>query len=73
MDKPENTAEGEQSIFDSGDGPPNFWKQTDMSDFGNYPTIAECEFYTYNKKVFFEWESCSLSIRGNFLVYSKVN
>ena len=62
-----------QSFFDTGQGLETFWSQTSLSDFTNYPTLVEEEFYIHSKKVFFGWQSYTVSIRGNFLVCSKVN
>jgi len=60
------------SFFDSDQVMPTLWRQRDLADFANYPLIAECKFFLKANKTFFKWDSCHLSIRGNFLIYSKV-
>jgi len=61
------------SFFDTEDSLPTFWKQRELADFATYTTVVEHEFFIRNKKAFLEWESCILAIKGNFLIYAKVN
>jgi len=72
MLQPKNRTQAKPSFFDTEEEFSTFWKQTDASDFANYPTIIEGEFYFRTNKTFFEWDNCFLAIKGSFLVYTQV-
>jgi len=59
------------SFFDTNQNLPTLWKQRDLADFATYPCIIESKFYLKTNKTFLKWDTCQLSIKGNFLIFSK--
>ena len=62
------------SFFDIGQSSDKFWRQIDIEEeyFSGHATIIENEFHFKNKSFFSDWKTCTLSIKGNFLVFKKV-
>ena len=62
------------SFFDSPLGSDKFWKQIDIEEdeFLKQPQITENNFHYRNKTLFREWDTCTLSLRGTFLAFKKV-
>ena len=73
MLQPKNRTLAKPSFFDTEEDISTFWKQTDSSDFANYPTTVEGEVYFRNNKTFFEWDQYFLAIKGSFLVCFQVS
>jgi len=63
----------QMSFFDTSYSTEKFWKQMDLKDddFSSYPLIIENNFKIPCKGVFQTWETCTLTIRGNFLLLKK--
>lgn len=69
---PKTGADGfERSYFDIPEYSEPFWKQIDASDFSDYPTYLQSEFFTRGPKGQQSFDSCSLSLQNNFLVHRK--
>ncbi len=62
------------SFFDTSYSSEKFWKQMDLKDddFSSHPLIIESNFKVPSKSLFQAWETCTLTIRGNFLLLKKV-
>ena len=62
------------SFFDPSTKTDKFWKQIHLEDniLLSHPIIIENDFYCQTKGFFSDWNTCTLSIRGNYLVCKKV-
>ena len=62
------------SFFDVPLNMDKFWKQADADEsiFSAHPTIIENDFRYKNKSIFSEWSTCTLAIKGSFLIAKKV-
>ena len=63
----------ERSYFDIPEHSGPFWKQIDASDFSDYPTYLQGEFFTRGQKGSGSFDACFLSLQNNFLVFRRVS
>jgi len=62
-----------KSVFDSTEAEPfKFWRQRDIEDFSNYPTVLQDSFYHRSNRLFYSQIPCILTLYGDYLVYRKV-
>ena len=62
------------SFFDVSLNMQKFWKQVDADEkiFSGHSTIIENDFRYKNKSFFSDWSTCTLTIKGSFLIVKKV-